>query len=87
MIHNWHYDDGKPIYMEAIDCWAERRKPCWRCSWLIYENKPEIHAWLLENRLDEQDYDLEHKFNSGNPQYYLRIYSETLSVAFRLRWL
>lgn len=87
MISGWRYDDGKPHYMEAINRWTEPHDPCWRCGWLVQDNIPEIHIWLQEHGSKGIDYDVDCKFNSGNPHYYLRIYDDTMAVAFRLRWL
>jgi hypothetical protein len=85
MIHAWRYDDGEPIYMEAISSWTERQRPCWRCQVLSIYNGAEMENWFKGNVLSG-DYDFVMRFNSGNPYIDIKIYEEKDAVAFLLRW-
>ena len=83
----WEYHDGAPYYMETINQWSERMRPCWRCSAWTYDDKPlqQIADWLTENS-GGTDWETIYRFNSGNPFLQVMIYDDQLAMAFRLRW-
>lgn len=84
MIKNWHYDDGKPIYSETIKQYlGKEMPPSWRCTF----RDGDISEWV-ENQgyVEDVDYDLIFRFNSGDPRYFLTIFNEQLAAAFALRW-
>lgn len=78
MIHNWRYDDGK---------WDARHltKPSWRCT--AHIKNPSIEDWFESQHVNRyKDYEIDFRFNSGDPCYYISIYKEELATAFLLRW-
>ena len=85
MITHWHYDDGKPYYMEVIDHWSEPRRPGWHCQvWGTVRGR-EVEEWIAENFIGE--YDTIMRLNRGNPFLGVIIYDKEDAVAFRLTWI
>ena len=82
LIIGWHYDEGKPIYMPAIDKSTESRRPGWRFS----TRSTEVVEWLDNMGNDGVTHGSDHKFNSGDPMYFCHIYDDKLADMFLLRW-
>lgn len=86
MIRHFHYDDGKPYYIVALDKWSEPQQPCWRCH--IYESEiPEsvdIEKWMKENCKTS---DIDFRFNSGAPAYFIKIYDTQEFLTFHMTWV
>lgn len=85
MISNWHYDAGEPYYVDALDKWTDGCRPCW---WgIIYKKDiPEDNGvvdWLANNL---KQYDIDFRFNRGNPCYFIKIYDEQEALTFWMVW-
>ena len=81
-ILGWHYDEGKPIYLAAIDESTGPRKPGWRFN----TKSPEVVEWLDEMGKADITHECIFRFNSGDPRYFCYIYDSKLADMFLLRW-
>lgn len=84
-ISGWRYDDGKPVYSATIKQHiGEAMPPSWRCTF----RDGDISEWIEDQGFrEDEDYELNFRFNSGDPRYFLAIYNEELAAAFALRWV
>lgn len=79
MIYNWRYETG--------DWDLEFREPsAWRCK--VYKDDGlEVHKWILEQGyVEEIDFEIDLKWNSGSPAYFISLYNKSLATEFVLRW-
>lgn len=83
MIQNWHYDSGDPYYMAAIGKWSNSRLPSWRGQ--IYELSAGklVTEWIEKNSTTAE---IDYRFNSGRPCYFVTIYNEEEATAFYMTW-
>lgn len=84
MIKYWHFDDGEPHFMTAIDSWSEARRSAWRCQWTDLDTAESVAAWLDDNCGKNAEHTL--RFNGGNPYLQIAIYREKDAIAFKLAW-
>lgn len=77
MISNWkHFEGGSYLEQDV--------RSSWRCTF----RDGDVAKWFEDQGfIEEVDYDLNFRFNSGDPRYFLVIYNEELAAAFALRWV
>lgn len=80
MIRNWHYDSGEPYY-----AWSDPRQPCWRGQIYLkdFDVGKTFQNWLSNNL---KQYDIDFRFNSGDPCYFIKIYDEHEALTFWMTW-
>lgn len=75
-ITNWRHNEGGSYLEQAV-------RSHWHCTF----TDALIAGWVNDQGFVEDiDYDLNFRFNSGDPRYFLAIYNEKLATAFALRW-
>jgi hypothetical protein len=80
MIHHWRRDEGGSYFEPSV-------KTAWRCIIYARDFNLDLERWFLDQgAVDEIDYDLDKRYNSGNPAYFISIYREDIAAAFLLRW-
>lgn len=88
MIRDWRYDDGSPVWSPLLEKHlGEPRKPAWRCT--IYRR--DIHAesmqtWLEDNLIEDEQFEMTFRFNSGDPAMFVEIYDKDAAAMFYLAW-
>ncbi len=88
MIRALTYDDGAPIWSAALGTHlGEPRRPAWRCT--IHKRDPDstdIVRWLEENLIEDEQFEMTFRFNSGDPAMFVEIYDRNAAAMFTLAW-
>lgn len=80
MITNWRYDAGGSFLEQQV-------RPAWYGVCRTYSGA-ELSDWFKhQEAIEDVDYELTFRFNSGSPAYFITVYKEELATAFALRWL
>lgn len=88
MIRNWRYDDGAPVYSTVLKKHiGEERRPAWHCTIPSRDiDATEIQRWLEENLVEDEQFEITFRFNSGDPAMFVEIYDKDAAAMFYLAW-
>lgn len=90
-VKHWHFNDGLRIIPEIVRRVGEptteydEELKGWHC-WVYVDDAghKEIKKWL---RGCKGEYELDWRFNSGDPMYTLILRDDSDAAAFKLRWI
>lgn len=82
VVHHWQFHNGvDPI--NAGSKWPMVPDRGWTC-WVYPRDNAVFEDWMSKNCPTA---DCDHRFNSGDPMYTVRIKDDKEAIVFQLKWL